>query len=121
MAIEVSGMMLRIPQGDTGTVKFAAEEGELAGEDQGVFTLARRDGAAILRKILTPDLKENAFRMAIVHEDTARLRPGQYEWSLRVIRGGTFDEAGRLTDAQSQNTAVLRGKMSVLSCAGGVR
>ena len=121
MAIEVSGTMLRIPQGDTGTVKFAADEGELSMEDQGVFTLARRDGTAILRKFLSPDLEENAFHMAIVHEDTARLRPGQYDWSLRVIRGGTFDGEGRLTGAQSQNTAVLRGRMSVLSCAGGVR
>ena len=121
MAIEVSGTMMRIPQGDTGTVKFAAEAGEISGEDQGVFTLARQGGPAILRKLLEPDLEENAFHMAVVHEDTARLSQGQYEWSLRIVRGGTFDGEGRLTDAQSQNTVVLRGKMNVLSCAGGVR
>lgn len=121
MAIEVSGTMMRIPQGDTGTVKFAAQKGELSGEDLGVFTLARRDGAAILRKILPPDLKENAFHMAFVHADTAKLHLGQYDWSLRVIRGGTFDADGKLTSVQSQNTVVLRGKISVMNFAGGVR
>lgn len=121
MAIEVSGTMLRIPQGDTGTVKFVAEEGELAQEDQGVFTLARRDGSAILRKVLPVDPNEHAFHMTFVYEDTARLKPGGYEWSLRVVRGGTFDESGRLTAAQGQHTAVLRGRMSVLGYAGGAR
>lgn len=121
MAIEVSGTMLRIPQGDTGIVKFSMEEGQLDEGDQGVFTLARRDGASILRRMLTPDLNENAFHLAVAHEDTASLRPGPYEWSLRVIRGGTFDEEGRLMDARNQNTVVLRGKMSVLGYAGGVR
>lgn len=121
MAIEVSGTLIRIPQGDTGTVKFAVQKGRLSEEDQGVFTLARRDGPAILRKILPPDLKENAFHMTLVHEDTEKLHLGQYDWSMRVIRGGTFDGEGRLTSVQSQNTVVLRGKMSVMNFAGGVR
>lgn len=121
MAIEVNGTMLRIPQGDTGMVKFVAEEGELSQEDLGVFTLARRGGAAILRKVLPPDMDEHAFSMMFVYEDTVKLKPGGYEWSLRVVRGGTFDESGRLTDAQGQHTAVIRGKMNVLGCAGGAR
>lgn len=91
MAVEASGMMIRMPQGDTGSVKFVADEGALTAEDKGVFTLARRDGSAILRQILPADLEANAFHMVFDYSDTAKLRPDSYEWSFAVVRGGVFD------------------------------
>ena len=121
MAIDVYGTRMRMAQGDTGSVKFAVETGEITDADKGVFTLARRDGTAILRKILPPDLKENAFPMALVYEDTVKLKPDSYEWSLRVVRDGTFDAGGRLTGAQSAHTPVLRGTLDVMKVAGGAR
>ena len=120
MAVEVRGTMIRIPQGDTGNVKFAAD-GDLSDWDKALFTLARRDGSTILRKVLPPDLGDNAFHMAFVYEDTAKLRPGSYEWSFRVVRGGAFDANGRLTGAQGSHTAVLKGQLNVMEVAGGAR
>lgn len=121
MAVDVCGTRMRIAQGDTGQVKFVAGPGEIMAQDRAVFTLARREGTAILRKILPPDLEENAFHLAFIHDDTAKLRPDGYEWSLRVVRNGTFDAEGRLTGAQGAHTAVLRGTMDVMKVAGGAR
>ncbi|MBE5798367.1 MAG: hypothetical protein E7321_00245 [Clostridiales bacterium] len=121
MAVEVQGTMIRIPQGDTGAVKFAAEKGKITQEDVGVFTMVRRDGTLILRKMLLPDAEGNAFDMMFTYEDTARIKPDHYEWSFRVVRDGVFDANGRLNGTRSQHTAVLKGRLSVLAVAGGAR
>lgn len=121
MAIRVNGTLIQVPQGDTGVVQFAAEKDGITAENRGVFTLAQRNGTAILRKVIEPDMSENAFRMMLNHDDTAALRPGYYDWSFRVVREGTFDAGGRLIDAQQQHTAVLKGRLCVMEIAGGVR
>ena len=121
MAVKVNGTIIQIPQGDTGMVRFVAEEERITTEDRGVFTLARRDGTAILRKLMEPDVERNAFSMMFVYEDTARIRPGGYDWSLRIVRNGVFDGNGRLTAAQGQHTPVMKGRLQILSTAGGAR
>lgn len=120
MAVEAFGTQIRVPQGDTGNVKFVAD-GALDSSDRALFTLARRNGGVILRKVLTPDLSDNAFHMAFVHSETAGMRPDSYEWSLRVVRGGVLDGDGRLEDTQGSHTAILRGVMTVLPVAGGAK
>ena len=121
MAVEVAGNTIRVPQGDTGTVKFVGEGEDIAKDDKGVFTLARRDGSTVLRKILPLNESDGAFHLPITYEDTAKLRPDTYEWSMRVVRGAVFDANGKLTDAQGQHTAVLNGRLIVLAVAGGAR
>lgn len=121
MAIDVMGNMIRMPVGDTGTIKFVAEEGSLIESDKGVFTLARRDGTPILRQILPPDVEANAFHMQIAYEDTAKLRPDSYEWSFAIVRDAVFDASGKLLDVKGKHTAVLCGKLSIMPVAGGRR
>lgn len=119
MAIDVMGSMIRMPVGDTGTIKFVADEGALSTEDKGVFTIARRDGTPILRQILPPDLEANTYHMALAYEDTAKLKPDAYEWSFAVVRGGTFDASGKLVSVKGKHTAVLAGKLNIMPVAGG--
>ena len=119
MAIDVMGNMIRMPVGDTGTIKFVAEEGSLSESDKGVFTLARRDGTPILRQILPPDVEANAFHMQIAYEDTAKLRPDAYEWSFAIVRDAVFDASGKLLDVKGKHTAVLSGKLNIMPVAGG--
>ena len=121
MAVEVAGTAIQMPQGDTGVVKFVAKKGSISDDDKGIFTLARRDGTMVLRKVIAPTAGENAFYMAFVHEDTARLRAGSYEWSFRVVGGGLFDAGGRIIQTDSQHTAIIRGRLSVMRIAGGAR
>lgn len=120
MAVEAIGTQIRLPQGDTGNVKFVAD-GALDSSDRALFTLARRGGGVILRKVLPPNMDDSAFHMAFVYADTAKLRPDSYEWSLRVVRGGVLDGDGRITETQGSHTAILRGVMTVLPVAGGAR
>lgn len=121
MAIDVMGNMIRMPVGDTGTIKFVAEEGSLSESDKGIFTLARRDGTAILRQILPPDMEANAFHMLLAYEDTAKLRPDSYEWSFAIVRDAVFDTSGKLIDVKGKHTAVLSGKLNIMPVAGGRR
>ena len=121
MAVEIYGTTIRIPQGDTGIVKFVADGVKLTDDDRGVFTLAGSSGTAIIRKILPADLKAGVFRMAFVYEDTEKLKPGTYRWSFRVVRDAAFDANGRLTSAKGSHTTVIQGVLVVLAVAGGAR
>ena len=120
MAVEVNWTMIRIPQGDTGNVKFVAD-GELSESDKALFTIARRDGSAVLRKVLSVDASDKAFHLPFAYSETARMRPDSYEWSLRVVRGGAFDAGGKLNSAQGSHTPVLKGQLTVMEVAGGAR
>lgn len=119
MAVEVlNERVIRLPQGDTGVVRFVAEA-PVSSEDKGVFTLARRNGAAILRKILPIDADGESFVMAFTHEDTANLRPDRYEWSFRIVRSATA--GGELAGIERQGTPIRAGRLIVARVAGGVR
>lgn len=121
MAVEANGMLIRVPQGDTGHVKFVTEKGEAMTGDVALFTVASRSGGAILRKVLALDEKEMAFNLPFVYDDTATLKPDNYEWSLRVVHDGKLDDKGRIVSAQGSHTPVLKGKLTVLPVAGGAR
>ena len=121
MSVEANGMSIRIPQGDTGNVKFVVEKGEISEEDKAVFTVANRSGVAILRKILSPNMGDEAFHLPFVYEDTSTLKPDSYEWSLRVVRDGDFDDKGRITAVHGSHTPILKGRLTVLPVAGGAR
>lgn len=115
------GMQIRIPQGDTGSVKFTYDKGEVASEDRALFTIANRSGVALLRKVLTPNESDNAFHLPFSYSETAGMKPDSYSWSLRVVRGATLDGNGRITDVQGSHTAILRGTLVVMPVAGGAK
>ncbi|MBR5302974.1 MAG: hypothetical protein IKU38_09075 [Clostridia bacterium] len=121
MAVRVNGTMIQIPQGDTGAVKFVYGKAGIAQTDRAIFTAAYRGGGVVLRKVLAPDEQACAFYLPFVHAETAAMKPDTYDWSLRVVRGGTLDEDGRLAGAQSSHTAVLRGRLMILPVAGGAK
>lgn len=121
MAVEIHGTTIRVPQGDTGVVKFVAEGVDLTGDERGLFTLAARNGTAIMRKILEPDAESDVFQMPFVFEDTVNLKPDTYRWSFRVVRGGAFDARGRLLAADGSHTTVAKGVLAVLAVAGGAK
>ena len=120
MAVEAMGNTIRVPQGDTGVVKFVPEESEIGADDRALFTIASRNGAAILRKVIAPQ-ENGEFHLPFVYEDTARMKPDTYEWSLRVVRNGMFDANGKIVSVDAVHTPVMLGKMTVLPVAGGAR
>lgn len=121
MAVEAMGMQIRIPQGDTGCVKFVYEPGMVAAEDRALFTVATRGGVPVLRKVLSPGDMENAFFLPFVYKETSVMKPDTYEWSLRVVRGGEFDENGRIVSVQHIQTAILKGRLTIMPVPGGAK
>lgn len=120
MAVDVMGLHIRIPQGDTGMVKFEADN-PLEPECRALFTLTRRNGGVLLRKVLVPDEEGHAFCLPFVYSDTAAMKPDTYDWSIRVVYGGVLDGQGRLLDTQFSHTEVLCGRFTLLPVAGGAR
>lgn len=121
MAVEAMGMQIRIPQGDTGVVKFTYDKGEVSGEAKALFTIANRNGIIILRKVLRPDENESEFHLPFTYEETANLKPDSYDWSLRVVENGAFDANGKIVSAKASHTPVLCGKLTILPVAGGAK
>ncbi|MBQ2991137.1 MAG: hypothetical protein IJD60_07585 [Clostridia bacterium] len=121
MAVEAMGMQIRIPQGDTGSVKFVCYNGEVLQDDRALFTVASRSGIPILRKVLSPDEKGEAFCLPFTFEETSKMKPDSYEWSLRVVSEGAFDSNGKMTGAKASHTPVLCGKLIILPVAGGAK
>ena len=121
MSVDVHGISICVPQGNTGLVMFTVEGAELTDEDRGIFTVVRRDGVPLLRKILPPGESENAFLLPFTYEDTATLKPDIYNWSFRVVSEGAFDEKGHLMDAVHHCTAVPNGILNVQEVTGGTR
>lgn len=120
MAVDVMGNHIRLPQGDTGAVKFEADS-PIEPDCRALFTLSRQNGVALLRKVLVPDEEEQAFYLPFVYSETAEMKPDSYEWSIRVVQGSVLDGQGRLLDAKFSHTDVLRGRMTILPVAGGAR
>jgi hypothetical protein len=121
MAVQAMGTQIRIPQGDTGSVKFTYAKGEVSADDRALFTVANQNGGAMLRKVLTPNDSDLAFHLPFTYGETASMKPGSYNWSLRVVRDGTLDVNGRITDVQGSHTAVLNGRLTILPVAGGAK
>jgi len=121
MAVEAMGMQIRIPQGDTGIVRFVCDKGEAEQDSRALFTIAGRNGGTILRKVLTLDENEHAFYLPFTYEETAGMKPDSYDWSLRVVSGGMLDANGKITSAKASHTPVLCGKLTILPVAGGAR
>lgn len=119
MSLEIMGNTIRIPQGDTGATKFVCEGGKIDDKERALFTVVRND-VITLRKILEPDV-DGSFPLAFTHEETAKIRPDTYGWSLRLVGGGTFDANGRIVSAKSCHTPVLAGKLIVMAVEGGAR
>ena len=121
MAVEAMGMQIRIPQGDTGTVRFVCDKGEITPDARALFTIASKSCATILRKVLSPSESNREFHLPFAYEETSVMKPGSYNWSLRVVSDGMFDASGKLRGAKSSHTPVLLGKLMILPVAGGAK
>ena len=71
--------------------------------------------------MLSPNDGDNAFHLPFVYSETAGMKPDSYDWSLRVVRDGTFDANGKIVGTQGSHTAILKGKLTILPVAGGAR
>lgn len=90
----------------------------LTGEDRAVFTVKSRSGQVILQKVLAPD--GELFYMPFVNDDTDDMKPGVYEWDLRVVLGAQLNSKGAVTDGREVITPWPPSKFEVRKVVGDV-
>lgn len=121
MAIQILGRTIRLPRGETDLVKFKVTGAKITDQHRAVFTLARQNGEIVLRKVLPPNVEEQSFGMMFVYADTADLKTGTYDWSLRVMLDLEISAEGRIEGARGQATLEDRGRFELGQVAGGAR
>lgn len=115
---EVMGGTICVSRGDTGLIRFQADDGITLGEaDRGVFTIRRRRGALMLEKVIVPE--GNEFLVPFANEET-EIPAGDYEWDIRVVLDAQLDEAGRVTGGREVITPFLPGRFRVVKAVGSV-
>lgn len=115
---EVHGNCIRISAGDTGVIRFEAEGIELTPSDRAVFTVKRRGGGAVIRKIVEPE--GNAILVPFVNGDTEKLHADSYEWDIRYVLDAQLDGRGEVTDGREVITPFAPGNLQVMKVVGDV-
>lgn len=83
-----------------------------------MFTIKSRTGQVILQKVLSP--KDDLFYMPFVNDETDGMKPGVYEWDLRVVLGAKMDSRGAVTDGREVVTPWPPAKFEVVKVVGEV-
>lgn len=117
---DVSGLRIRITQGDSGLLtlctraKFAFSE-----NDKAVFTVRRPGGGTLLTAVLTPDA-EGKVQVPFLNRETEGWRPGAYEWDVRYVLDAVQDEDGTVTDGREVITPMRPAVLEVLRAVGSI-
>ena len=115
---ELYGRTIRLSRGDTGVIPFRVEGVTLTDSDRAVFTVKSRSGQVILQKVLAPD--GELFYMPFVNDETDDMKPGVYEWDLRVVLGAQLNSKGAVTDGREVITPWPPSKFEVSKVVGDV-
>lgn len=116
---ELYGRTIRLSRGDTGIIPFRIDGVKLEAEDRAVFTVKARSGQIILQKVLAPK-DESLFYMPFVNDETDDMKPGIYEWDLRVVLGAQVNSKGMVTDGREVITPWPPAKFEVVKVVGEV-
>lgn len=94
--IRITDRSMYLPQGDTATVNFNAEnlELEISQTDKLLFLITNRSKQEVYRDVLSPD-ETGVFTLNLT--DTEQIPVGEYLWQVRQYTNGVVDEDGNLT------------------------
>ena len=115
---KVCGRTIQVSQGDTGVLHFDVEDMPLGKRDRAVFTVKKRTGGVIMRKIAAPE--GNVFRIPFVNADTQSWKPDTYEWDLRIVLDPVYGAGGDVTDGREVITPFPPGALMVMKVVGSV-
>ena len=114
----VSGRTIRLSRGDTGIIPFRVEGVTLTEADRAVFTVKRRNGAALIQKVIAPE--DNIFYVPFINDETDGWKEGEYSWDIRIALGAVLDQAGRVTDGREIITPWAPGMLEVVKVVGDI-
>ena len=116
----VNGNQIAITAGDTALMAICPDEtGYVPTEnDRAIFTVRERPKRrALIEKTIAPEA-DGRFVVCFENEDTAKLKPREYVWDVRLAIQANVDESGKVTDAEQIITPCPPGIVFVLAAIG---
>ena len=116
----VSGNQISITAGDTALMAICPDETGYVptANDRAIFTVRERPKRrALIEKTIAPEA-DGRFVVCFESEDTARLKPREYVWDVRLAIQATVDENGEVTDAEQIITPCPPGILFVMAAIG---
>ena len=116
----VSGNQISITAGDTALMAIYPDETGYVptANDRAIFTVRERPKRrALIEKTIAPEA-DGRFVVCFESEDTARLKPREYVWDVRLAIQANVDENGEVTDAEQIITPCPPGILFVMAAIG---
>ena len=116
----VNGNQIAITAGDTALMAICPDEtGYVPTEnDRAIFTVRERPKRrALIEKTIAPEA-DGRFVVCFENEDTAKLKPREYVWDVRLAIQANVDESGKVTDAEQIITPCPPGIVFILAAIG---
>lgn len=116
----VNGNQISITAGDTALMAICPDETGYVptANDRAIFTVRERPKRrALIEKTIAPEA-DGRFVVCFESEDTARLKPREYVWDVRLAIQANVDENGEVTDAEQIITPCPPGILFVMAAIG---
>lgn len=116
----VSGNQISITAGDTALMAICPDESGYVptANDRAIFTVRERPKRrALIEKTIAPEA-DGRFVVCFESDDTARLKPREYVWDVRMAIQANVDENGEVTDAEQIITPCPPGILFVMAAIG---
>lgn len=116
----VSGNQISITAGDTALMAICPDETGYVptANDRAIFTVRERPKRrALIEKTIAPEA-DGRFVVCFESEDTARLKPREYVWDVRLAIQANVDENDEVTDAEQIITPCPPGILFVMAAIG---
>ena len=116
----VSGNQISITAGDTALMAICPDETGYVptANDRAIFTVRERPKRrALIEKTIAPEA-DGRFVVCFESDDTARLKPREYVWDVRLAIQVNVDENGEVTDAEQIITPCPPGILFVMAAIG---
>lgn len=116
----VNGNQISITAGDTALMAICPDETGYVptANDRAIFTVRERPKRrALIEKTIAPEA-DGRFVVCFENEDTAKLKPREYVWDVRLAIQANVDENGEVTDAEQIITPCPPGILFVMAAIG---
>ena len=116
----VNGNQIAITAGDTALMAICPDETGYVptANDRAIFTVRERPKRrTLIEKTIAPEA-DGRFVVCFENEDTAKLKPREYVWDVRLAIQAMVDESGKVTDAEQIITPCSPGIVFVLAAIG---
>lgn len=119
LAFRFYGTRIAGPRGDSASLIFCTGDGSQTTErDRLVFILSRREGGGVVLRRVAPIDENGEAEIALHHEETKRLTPGLYYWSVRYVLDAVTDEQGDIVSGTWVDTLWRNCEFEVLEVNG---